>query len=104
MGSGYSYLQDHVAHVAQAVIRRGEAASIGLGRMVLSYPTLPADVLAGRPLDRRAVCRTFSDCTAAPRDGMVSGCDPLDDGYRGRPERTELAAIKGRTRARVRPD
>ena len=25
-----------------------------LGRMVLSYPTLPADVLAGRPLDRGA--------------------------------------------------
>lgn len=104
VGSGYSYLQDHVAHVAQAVIRRGEAASIGLGRMVLSYPTLPADVLAGRPLDRRAVCRTFSDCTTAPRHGMVSGCYPLDDGYRDRPERTELAAIKRRTRTRVRPD
>lgn len=103
VGSGYSYLQDHLAHVAQAVVRRGDAASIGLGRMALSYPTLPADVLAGRPLDRRAVCRTFSDCTTAPRHGLISGCYPLDDEYRNRPERVELAAIKRRTRAKVRP-
>jgi 2,4-dienoyl-CoA reductase-like NADH-dependent reductase (Old Yellow Enzyme family) len=102
VGSGYSYLQDHVAHVAQAVVRQGDAASIGLGRMALSYPTLPADALAGRPLDRRSVCRTFSDCTTAPRHGLVSGCYPLDDFYKDRPERIELAAIKRRTRTSVR--
>jgi NADPH2 dehydrogenase len=102
VGSGYSYLQDHLAHVAQAVVRRGDVTSVGLGRMVLSYPTLPADVAAGRPLDRRAVCRTFSDCTTAPRHGLVLGCYPLDDWYRDRPERVELAAIKRRTRTRVR--
>jgi 2,4-dienoyl-CoA reductase-like NADH-dependent reductase (Old Yellow Enzyme family) len=102
VGSGYSYLQDHLANVGQAVLRRGDAASIGLGRMVLSYPTLPADVLAGRRLDRRAVCRTFSDCTTAPRHGLISGCYPLDDEYRDRPERIELAAIKRRTRSAVR--
>lgn len=102
VGSGYSYLQDHLAHVGQAVVRQGGAASIGLGRMALSYPTLPADVAAGRPLDRRAVCRTFSDCTTAPRHGLVSGCYPLDDFYKDRPERIELAAIKRRTRTKVR--
>lgn len=102
VGSGYSYLQDHLAHVGQAVVRRGDVTSVGLGRMVLSYPTLPADVAAGRPLDRRAVCRTFSDCTTAPRHGLVSGCYPLDDAYRDRPERLELAAIKRRTRTNVR--
>ena len=26
---------------------------VGLGRMVLSYPELPADVLAGAPLQRK---------------------------------------------------
>jgi 2,4-dienoyl-CoA reductase-like NADH-dependent reductase (Old Yellow Enzyme family) len=103
VGSGYSYLQDHVAHVGQAVVRRGDAASIGLGRMALSYPTLPADALAGRSLDRRAVCRTFSDCTTAPRHGLVSGCYPLDDFYKDRPERIELAAVKRRTRSSIRP-
>ena len=70
--------------------------------MALSYPTLPADSLAGRPLDRRAVCRTFSDCTTAPRHGLVSGCYPLDDAYRDRPERIELAAIKRRARQDLR--
>lgn len=102
VGSGYSYLQDHVGNVGQAVVRAGGAAAVGLGRMALSYPTLPTDLLAGRPLDRRAVCRTFSDCTTAPRHGLVSGCYPLDEAYRGSPERLELAAIKRRTRRAVR--
>jgi hypothetical protein len=62
--------------------------------MALSYPDLPADVLAGRPLDRRRICRTFSDCTTAPRNGLVSGCYPLDDFYKQRPERARLAAVK----------
>ena len=86
VGSGYSYLQDWLAHVGQAVVRKGDVDSVGLGRMVLSYPELPADVLAGRPLERKRICRTFSDCTTAPRNGLVSGCYPLDAYYKDRPE------------------
>ena len=56
--------------------------AVGLGRMVLAYPELPADVLQGRPLQRRRICRTFSDCTSAPRAGLVSGCYPLDPHYK----------------------
>jgi 2,4-dienoyl-CoA reductase-like NADH-dependent reductase (Old Yellow Enzyme family) len=96
VGSGYTYLQEWLPAVAAAVVDGGGAASVGLGRMMLSYPRLPADVLAGRPLDRRSLCRTFSDCTTAPRAGLVSGCYPLDDFYRSRPERVELAAAKRR--------
>jgi hypothetical protein len=62
--------------------------------MVLAYPDLPADVLAGRPLQRKRICRTFSDCTTAPRNGMVSGCYPLDPFYKDRPERLEVTRIK----------
>jgi NADPH2 dehydrogenase len=94
VASGLTYLQEWVPHVADAVVAAGGAASIGLGRMMLSYPRLPADVLAGRPLDRRLVCRTFSDCTTAPRHGLVSGCYPLDRFYRDRPERVALARLK----------
>ena len=54
VGSGYSYLQEWLPNVGQAVVREGLADSIGLGRMVLSYPQLPADVLAGKPLARKA--------------------------------------------------
>ncbi len=96
VGSGYSYLQEYVPHVAQAVVREGFADFVGLGRMVLAYPELPADTLAGRPLERKRVCRTFSDCTTAPRNGLVSGCYPLDPYYKSLPEREELIAIKQR--------
>jgi NADPH2 dehydrogenase len=98
IGSGYSYLQEWLPNVAEAVVAAGGADAIGVGRMVLSYPTLPADVLAGRPLDRRHLCRTFSDCTTAPRAGLVSGCYPLDDAYKSRPERSTLVAVKRQNR------
>jgi 2,4-dienoyl-CoA reductase-like NADH-dependent reductase (Old Yellow Enzyme family) len=102
VGSGYSYLQQWLPHAAQHTIRTGGAASVGIGRGMLSYPQLPADVLAGRPLDGSRLCRTFSDCTTAPRNGLVSGCYPLDDFYKAMPERIELAAVKKATRKRAR--
>jgi len=101
VGSGYSYLQDWLPNVAQAVIRTGGASMVGLGRMVLSYPELAADVLAGRPLEKKLVCRTFSDCTTAPRNGLVSGCYPLDPFYKARPERIELARAKKGAKANL---
>lgn len=94
VSSGWSYLQEYLPHVAQACVREGWFDAVGLGRMVLSYPELPADALAGRALERGRLCRTFSDCTTAPRNGLVSGCYPLDPFYRERPERAALDAIK----------
>ena len=94
VGTGYTYLQEWLAHVAQHEVRGGHVDLVGLGRMVLSYPDLPADVLAGRPLARRKVCRTFSDCTTGPRSGLPSGCYPLDDHYRGREDARRLKMIK----------
>jgi len=96
VGSAYSYLQEWLPHVAQCVVRTGRADFVGLGRMALSYPDMVADVLSGRPLQRRRICRTFSDCTTAPRHGLVSGCYPLDEFYRARPEAVELAGLKSR--------
>jgi NADPH2 dehydrogenase len=98
VGGGYSYLQQWLAHVGQAVVAGGGATMVGLGRMALSYPHLAADVLAGERLETRLICRTFSDCTTAPRNGLVSGCWPLDAFYKERPERVTLAAAKRRAR------
>ena len=98
VGSAYSYLQDWLPHVAQRVVGDGAADFVGLGRMVLSYPELPADVLEGRALQRRRICRTFSDCTTAPRKGLPSGCYPLDPWYAARPEAERLKAPKGAAR------
>lgn len=94
VGSAYSYLQDWLPPVAAALLEAGMADCIGLGRMVLSYPDLPHDVLAGVPLQRRKICRTFSDCTTGPRNGLVSGCFPLDDFYKAHPDAAKLKALK----------
>jgi 2,4-dienoyl-CoA reductase-like NADH-dependent reductase (Old Yellow Enzyme family) len=94
VGTGDSYLQDWFPNVAQAVVRTGGSDFVGIGRMVLSYPDICADILAGNRLQRKRICRTFSDCTTAPRNGMISGCFPLDDFYKARPEYERLQAIK----------
>ena len=94
VGSAYSYLQEWLPNVGQAVVRTGGADFIGLGRMVLSYPELPLDVLRGQPLKRKSICRTFSDCTTGPRNGLVSGCFPLDPFYTAHPDHARLKAAK----------
>jgi NADPH2 dehydrogenase len=96
VGTAYSYLQDYLPHVAQGIVRQGWADFVGLGRVVLSYPELPADVLAGHDWQRKKVCRTFSDCTTAPRNGFPSGCYPLDPFYKERPEAERLKDVKER--------
>jgi hypothetical protein len=62
--------------------------------MMLAYPEMPADVLAGRPLRAKSLCRTFSDCTTGPRNGLVSGCFPLDPFYKAHPQHELLKAAK----------
>ncbi len=94
VGSGYSYLQEWIPQVAEAVIDEKKADFIGLGRLVLSYPEFPKDVLNGNQIEKRKLCRTFSDCTTAPRHGMISGCYPLDPYYKRKPEATDLKSIK----------
>ena len=94
VGTGYSYLQEWLPNVAQNVIRTGKADFVGLGRMVLTYPDMIADILEGKQLQRKRICRTFSDCTTAPRNGMVSGCYPLDEFYKQRPEAEALKRVK----------
>jgi 2,4-dienoyl-CoA reductase-like NADH-dependent reductase (Old Yellow Enzyme family) len=96
VGTAYSYLQDFLPHVAQAAVRLGWVDSIGLGRMVLSYPEILSDVLAGRPFQHKLVCRTFSDCTTAPRNGLPSGCYPLDSYYKKSDSAELLRVAKAR--------
>lgn len=97
VGSAYSYLQDYLPHVAQAIIRTGHADFIGLGRMLLSYPTYPHDLLTGSRLESRQLCRTCSDCSTAPRNGLASGCYLYDSFYKQRPEAKRLHQLKQKT-------
>lgn len=94
VGTAYSYLQDFLPHVAQAALLENWVDMIGLGRMVLSYPEILWDASEGRPMQRKKICRTFSDCTTAPRKGMPSGCYPLDGYYKDSELAKELIVLK----------
>ena len=94
VGTAYSYLQEYLPHVAQYVVRHGWTDMVGLGRMVLSYPNILADAVEKGTLTTKMICRTFSDCTTAPRNGMISGCYPLDKYYSAKPEFQQLKEVK----------
>ncbi len=95
VGTAYSYLQEFLPQVAQSAVREGWADLVGLGRMVLSYPAILWDASEGHPMRRKLICRTFSDCTTAPRKGLPSGCYPLDDYYKKSELAEQLDLVKG---------
>lgn len=96
VGSAYSYLQDFLPHVAQGAVREGWVDAVGLGRMILTYPEILWDATNGNEIQHKRVCRTFSDCTTAPRNGLPSGCYPLDSYYKNSElgERLKIAKAK----------
>jgi len=99
VGTAYTYLQEYLPHVAQHYLRHGHVDSIGIGRMVLTYPEILADATSTGVLDEKRVCRTLSDCTTGPRDGLPSGCYPLDGFYRDSRYGEMLREIKSKRRA-----
>jgi len=81
-------------YVAQAAVREGWVDCVGIGRMVLSYPELLWHASSGQPIQRKLICRTFSDCTTAPRNGLPSGCYPLDVHYKDSELAEKLKLVK----------
>jgi 2,4-dienoyl-CoA reductase-like NADH-dependent reductase (Old Yellow Enzyme family) len=94
VGSAYTYLQDFLPHVAQAAVREGWVDCVGIGRMLLTYPEMLWDAISGSEMQYKRICRTFSDCTTAPRNGLPSGCYPLDSHYKNSTEGARLNQIK----------
>ena len=76
VGSAYSYLQEWLPHVAQHNVREGLCDFVGLGRIALSYPELPADVLARRAAEARSVLpdvqRLHHRAATRPGVGLLS--------------------------------
>ena len=70
VGSAYTYLQEWLPNVGQYTLRHGMTDFVGLGRMMLSYPELAADVLAG-DRSRASTCAGPS-ATARPVRGSAS--------------------------------
>jgi 2,4-dienoyl-CoA reductase-like NADH-dependent reductase (Old Yellow Enzyme family) len=96
VGTAYSYLQDFLPHVAQAAVREGWVDAVGLGRMILTYPEILWDAAHGKEIQHKRVCRTFSDCTTAPRNGLPSGCYPLDSYYKNSALAEKLKFVKAK--------
>src|SRR5581483_8142405 len=94
VGLAYSYLQDFLPNVAQAAIRERWVDVVGMGRMVLTYPELLWEAATGHAIQNKRICRTFSDCTTAPRNGLPSGCYPLDSYYKTSAFAARLNAAK----------
>ena len=55
VGTGYSYLQEYLPHVAEHYVRNGHVDIVGIGRAVLSYPTMLADATSKENC-RRVTC------------------------------------------------
>ena len=94
VGTGYSYLQEYLSHVAQAQVRLGHVDCVGIGRLSFAYPDYPHDLLFEGAVKRNRLCRTDSNCTTAMRNRLVSGCYPYDPFYRSLPEAEKLRQIK----------
>ena len=94
VGSEYTYLQEFLPNVAQAVLRQGWVDFVGLGRLVLSYPEFLWEASVSGQIQRKRICRTFSDCTTAPRNGLPSGCYPLDTYYKDSDLSEKLKDVK----------
>ncbi len=82
VATGLTYLQEFLPHIAEAELARGSFHAAGIGRLVLSDPGYPRRLLKEGHVERRLLCRTFSECTSAPRKGEISGCYPLDPDYK----------------------
>ena len=74
VGTGYSWLRQFLPHVAAAVLERGEASFVGLGRSSFAYPEAPKDLMASGAMNPKRVCITCSRCTELMRAGHRSGC------------------------------
>jgi len=102
VSSGLTYLQEYLPQVGQALVREGWTDILGIGRMMLSYPGIVADSLRDGAIKNGKICRTFSDCTTAPRNGMKSGCYPLDEYYKVMPEFSQLKEYKAAEREKAK--
>ncbi len=93
VGTGYSWLRHFIPNVGAAVLQRGGASFIGLGRSSFAYPDAPKDLMNSGSMDSRKACITCSRCTELMRQGYESGCVMKDKEIYGR--LYKKLAIKG---------
>lgn len=95
VGAGYSWLRHYLGYVASAVIRRGWADLVGVGREAFAYPDFARDLLTKGAMDPRRACITCSRCTQIMRDGGQTGCVLFDSKVYGPIYKGGLSKRKG---------
>ena len=100
VGTGYSYLQEYLPHVAQGVVAPAGPTWLGWDAWCSAIPSFQPTSSRRDNSPQAAFVRTFSDCTTAPRHGLVSGCFPLDAHYKNLPEAAQLGEIKAEKKAK----
>jgi len=74
VGTGYSWLRQFLPYVGAAILKKQEAAFIGLGRSSLAYPDAPKDLMTKGAMDPKKVCVACSRCSELMRMGGNAGC------------------------------
>ncbi len=93
VGTGYSWLRHFLPNVGAAVLQRGWASFIGLGRSSFAYPDAAKDLMNTGSMDSSKSCITCSRCTELMRQGYESGCVMKDKEIYGK--LYKKLAIKG---------
>lgn len=91
VGTGYSWLRHFLPYVGAAVVERGEASFIGLGRNSFAYPDAPKNLMTKGEMDPKKSCITCSRCSELMRHGHISGCVMRDKEIYGK----EYQKLKG---------
>ena len=74
IGSGLSWLRDLLPQVASGAVAGGWMDFAGLGRSALAFPSLPARVLNGDPLESAATCMMCFACSTLMDAESEVGC------------------------------
>jgi 2,4-dienoyl-CoA reductase-like NADH-dependent reductase (Old Yellow Enzyme family) len=94
VSAGYSWLRQFFPHAAAAVVERGDAALVGVGRAGLAYPGWVNALAAEGRLEPDKVCVSCSKCSQMLRVGGPVGC-PVHD-----PETYQVEYRNARKRAK----
>ncbi|MDP8239145.1 MAG: hypothetical protein P9X24_08645 [Candidatus Hatepunaea meridiana] len=88
VGTGYSWLRNFYPYIGAAVIERGMASLIGLGRGSFAYPDAPKDLMNTGKMIHRKSCITCSKCTELMRQNNITGCVTRDSEIYGNEYKT----------------
>ncbi len=78
VAGGLSWFRHFIPDIAAALLHRGAATLIGIGRAALAYPALAGELLQSGKLDPDKCCINCDACVQLIKDGGFAGCVVMD--------------------------